>query len=199
MSNENWNNSEQNRNVDPWERDTYQTGSTTPPKNHGGTIAVFLAFAICACGLLSILAMLKIPLFTGQEEPTAPNSPLTIQSNSGNLGPTAVDPTQSGRMEQDPTENDTYNVTVQPSPVGQENIPQLGGLSLQEIYETCAPSVVSISCNYYGGSSTGTGVILNADGYIVTNAHVVQDAITVQVILTTWALDDPGCGHCRIG
>ena len=184
MNNENWNDPEQNKNMDPWERDTYQTGSTTPPKSHGGAIAVILAVAICACGLLSILAMMNIPLFSEPDTPTTANSPLTIQSNSNGLGPTSAEPTQGSRSEQTPTEDSSYNVTVQPSPAGQDNIPQQGGMSLQDIYETCIPSVVSISCNYYGGSSTGTGVILSADGYIVTNAHVVQDAISVQVILS---------------
>ena len=184
MNNENWNNSQQNRNVDPWERDTYQTGSTTPPKSHGGAIAMVLALTICLCGFLSIMAMLKIPLFTGNEDTDKPNSPLSIQSNGDLTGPTAADPTGNPYDVKTPTEDDSSNVAVNPSPVGQDNIPQLGGLSLQEIYETCIPSVVSISCTYYGGSSSGTGVILNEEGYIVTNAHVVADAILVQVILT---------------
>ena len=56
-----------------------------------------------------------------------------------------------------------------------ENIPQEGGLSLQEIYVRNLPSVVSITSQTPGGISTGTGVILTEDGYIVTNCHVIRD------------------------
>jgi len=40
--------------------------------------------------------------------------------------------------------------------------------------------------------SSGSGVILHPDGYIVTNAHVVADAKRVQVLLPTPAVDKRG-------
>ena len=185
MNNENWNNSEHTREADPWERDTYQTGSTTPPKNHGGIIALFLALAICMCGILSVTAMLKIQLFTQPDDPVENTSPLSIHSNPNMTGPsTNKEPSIPSRTDPDPTEGNQANVNISTSPVGQDHIPQVGGLALQDIYERCIPSVVSISSNYYGGTSTGTGVILSRDGYIVTNAHVVEDAVSVHVILT---------------
>ena len=73
---------------------------------------------------------------------------------------------------------------LQQSPKGRENIPVEGGLSLQEIYTQNIPSVVSISCSGYGSASTGTGVILTDDGYIVTNSHVVDGAGSIEVLLT---------------
>ena len=50
-------------------------------------------------------------------------------------------------------------------------------LSLQELYERCAPSVVSISAWDSGmddGYYWGSGVIMSEDGYILTNAHVIS-------------------------
>jgi serine protease Do len=75
-------------------------------------------------------------------------------------------------------------VELLPPVQSQENITQSGGLSLQNIYEKVIDSVVSITCALPGGQSTGTGVILSADGYIVTNAHVVEGAVAIQVTLT---------------
>jgi serine protease Do len=67
--------------------------------------------------------------------------------------------------------------------------------SLQELSQRVSPSVVQVlTTGYTGGSegggsplfkqrATGSGVVLTADGYIVTNAHVVRGARRVQVLL----------------
>lgn len=67
--------------------------------------------------------------------------------------------------------------------------------SLQRVVEQVSPSVVQISAQGLGRSDeaasarvrtqrgTGTGVILDAEGYIVTNAHVVGSSTRIQVLV----------------
>lgn len=55
-------------------------------------------------------------------------------------------------------------------------------LSYQEIYQKNTHSIVSIEVKAPDGYSTGTGIILDSDGYIVTNAHVVAGGESVRVI-----------------
>jgi S1-C subfamily serine protease len=67
--------------------------------------------------------------------------------------------------------------------------PSASSLSVPEIYRTLLPSVVRIEST--GGRSaadrdqeataTGTGVIVNADGTVITALHVVQGAAAVKV------------------
>ena len=52
------------------------------------------------------------------------------------------------------------------------------------------PVVVRINANGRGFSSAGSGVIVSSDGYVVTNHHVVADAVTVAVTLVNGETHD---------
>lgn len=58
-------------------------------------------------------------------------------------------------------------------------------LSLQQLYEKCAKNTVSIKGykNDTEGFYWGTGVIMSADGLIITNAHIITDCDTATVVL----------------
>ncbi len=58
-----------------------------------------------------------------------------------------------------------------------------GDMDVAQVLATMEPSVVTISADTALGGSTGTGVVLTADGEILTNAHVVEDATEVRVRL----------------
>ena len=60
-----------------------------------------------------------------------------------------------------------------------------GGYDTTEIFEKVNPSVVSI--NVYAGTSvspigSGTGIIMTENGYIITNAHVVDGGSSVNIV-----------------
>ena len=158
---------------DSMEPRTYSTGSTKPPKKNGCLIAVILMVAILFIGIFSLMGIFNFRLLR-RIEITDPNETVSI----------VVSDPEEETTEQTSKTTKENDIDIENSPVSYENIPQEGGLSLQDIYEKVINSVVSITCTYRGGSSTGTGVILDTDGYVVTNAHVVEDAVTIQVLLT---------------
>jgi len=55
-----------NHTPDPWERDSYETGSTNPPKKRGGIIATLLVIVIFLGGFTRALSILNIRLFANQ-------------------------------------------------------------------------------------------------------------------------------------
>ena len=61
-------------------------------------------------------------------------------------------------------------------------------LDYAQIYERTAPCVVSIDSMTNQGYSSGTGVVLTEDGYLLTNAHVVAGAKSVQVMLSDYQI-----------
>lgn len=67
-------------------------------------------------------------------------------------------------------------------------------LSTQEIAVKAGPAVVGVlskvqSYNFWGqattGQTSGSGVVVSQDGYIVTNYHVIEGAMSVQVVLNS--------------
>ena len=72
-------------------------------------------------------------------------------------------------------------------------------MSLPEIAETARDSVVEITTETVSGSSrmrqfvvegAGSGVVITSDGYIVTNNHVIEDATSIKVRLTSGEIYD---------
>ena len=52
-----------------------------------------------------------------------------------------------------------------------------------EVMRKVSPSVVRLQVTRTDGTSVGAGVLYRDDGYLVTNAHVVDGALTVEVVL----------------
>ena len=58
-----------------------------------------------------------------------------------------------------------------------------GVLTVPEIAEKVKPSVVGVKVMTASGMGIGTGFVIREDGYIATNYHVVEGALSVTVIL----------------
>jgi S1-C subfamily serine protease len=63
--------------------------------------------------------------------------------------------------------------------------PGAAGTQLQQVLESVLPTVVKIEARSETGKATGSGVIFGKDGYVLTNAHVVDGARTIGVTLST--------------
>jgi len=176
---------ERNRNIsDPWEQDSFRTGSTRPPKRRSGLVAVLLIAVILLCSISGALGILNIRLFSQLQEQKA--SDLSFYGDNHALPLPSADATVPDASDPPATTSPRGEETLElvPAPEGTENIPQYEGLSLQEIYAQAIDSVVSIACTLNNGSSSGTGVVLTETGYIVTNSHVIEDATAISVLLT---------------
>lgn len=162
---------------DEW--DCYQTGSFPPPKKHGGLVTGLLVAVIFLGGIASAMGIVNIQLFRKLNNSNEDTSSLFF-SQVDDTGPAApsADPNTSAR----PRSNLSLNLNNSPQAV--DNIPQGGGLSLQQIYDKAIHSVVSISCSLDDSISSGTGVILSNDGFIVTNSHVIEGANSIEVIFS---------------
>lgn len=80
------------QNRDPMElreQDTYQTGSTTPPKSHNGLIALLLVTIIFLAGIISILSILNIRLFSALAARNDHTIPLALYADTQDPAATA--------------------------------------------------------------------------------------------------------------
>ena len=58
-------------------------------------------------------------------------------------------------------------------------------LTAQEVYAKVNPATVLVVAEQGGSASVGTGVIMTADGYVITNAHVISGGETCWVVLAS--------------
>lgn len=171
---------EQHYNYTDWDDSVYGTGRTEPPKHRSGLLAMMLILIIFLCGIITVLGILNVRLFQQLQNQDPAELAISFRDVETQPQETAAAETQPKVS----PSRQAATINLQSSPASVENVPTEGGLSLQEIYERNIKSVVSINAILTGGNSTGTGVILTEDGYIVTNAHVVENAAAISVQLT---------------
>ena len=166
---------------EPWVAGVYETGRTKPPKRRGGCCAAVLIVFIFLFGLLSLLSVLGVRLFNQVREVLDDPEEFALEVSEIPTEGVAESHSTQPKLQ---TGDDAPQIELNTSPTGLDNYHGSECLPLQDIYEENIPSVVSIATQTHTGSASGTGVVLTADGYIATNAHVVENAVTATVMLT---------------
>lgn len=88
-----------------------------------------------------------------------------------------------------PSDSIVVNIEVKDKPKLEDNYYQADGVRLttEGVAKMVSPSVCEIICYGEGNLapvSKGSGIVISEDGYIITNAHVVEDANGVKVAFT---------------
>ncbi len=146
---------------------TYRTGHTPKQRSSSGLIAFLLALTIFLGGLASALGLLNIRLLQALMEKPQSNSPVDV-------------------LTQPPGSHATVGSSVATEPdlplpeLPEQRDPQLQLQDIQSqmnqpltnhnILRPNQNSLVTVQC----GQSSFTGLVLSADGYILTNAHLLE-------------------------
>ncbi len=159
------------------------------PRNYGWMVAVLGAFLLCVAGgvALSRDSGTVSQTQTMQQETesdvdsseTAATETLGAEE-AGTFLAVADDsaqeePDEDDAAEEEPDEDSRLRLEI--SDTSEET------MRLQDIYKKVIVSVASITAMSSSSVSTGTGIIMSEDGYIITNNHVISGAQSVLVLL----------------
>ena len=120
-----------------------------------------------------------------QPEPEQAEQPTPEQATSTQTGTETAAPQQTT---QQPTQGayvgsgTKLNIVSAPESSDTTFSDEEDALCLQDIYSSVIDSVVSISSMTSSGTSSGTGIIMSSDGYVITNHHVITGALVISVL-----------------
>ena len=124
-------------------------------------VLIFAGMLALICGLSAAMLLSQtLPLLNRNTKPNPTQTPTPTVSEPASL-PQA--PTGTG-------------ITLKISPAGEEP------LSYTQVYEKNEHSIVTIYATERTKLKHGTGIVMTSDGYIITNAHIIQDASSVIVL-----------------
>lgn len=156
-------------------------GTGAPPRRHHHGLLVLLsviALLLIAAALISQRYRMVIssrgPFSITFEDKTADSS-----AAHGVWEPGSTEPEEFTKTASPPAAVLGSGETLEITDAGEDTEP----LTLQEIYRQAIPSVASILATTQSGPVSGTGIIMTEDGYLITNNHVIESAVSIDVIL----------------
>ena len=164
-----------------WDSGTYQTGSTTPPKSSSNRFTLFLLAVIFLGGLLSGMGLVNLRRL--QDQYLENNN--TIPVGQGNFTlPMSEDSIFSTDIPTPQLPADRqFVLTLENSPYYSQNSDQL--LDAAQIREKAKASLAQVHIlTRSHNTRTAVGLVMSADGYILTNAHLLESAKQIFVYLS---------------
>lgn len=161
--------------IPEWDGGSYQTGAAKPPKRSNTLVAVLLVVVIFLGGLASAMGVLNVQL-------------LMKMSQQGD----SVNPLDTNAVPHDTVSNAFLGNHDAPVPTVPEPYPlelitfsMLDSMTSDQIFGHNEQAMVSVYCTTHGSETvSGTGVVISTNGYIITNAHILEAAQRVFVYLS---------------
>lgn len=156
-----------------WKFEDYENldGKKNGPRKRSRGLIVFTVALICVLSVgLVALAGASIYSANNVEEPTEE----IVQDENASSGEAAA--SAGGEL------------SINTRPEVSESAPVEGAMSIPQVAEAVLPSVVGVikydNDQYFEISGYGSGIVMSADGYIITNAHVVAGGTGFKVQFT---------------
>ena len=158
--------------IPEWDAGSYHTGAAKPPKQSNALVAVLLVVVICLGGLASAFGVLNFRLLMKIGEQNQ-----------------AVNPLDTNPVPQTSAVNSLLGNHDEPAPTLPEphhmeliTFSMLGSMTPEQIFGHNEQAMVTVYCITHSGETvSGTGVVVSTNGYIVTNAHILEAAQRVFV------------------
>lgn len=160
--------------ITEYDASSYQTGPAQPPRRGSGLVALLLVLVIFLGGMASALGIVNFHLLALQTQQQAPINPVDLANETIATDPTAF-----------LGENDDPAPSVPVDRHLEMNLANLDKtMSPEDIYAHNERSLVTVySTTHSNETLSGAGVVISADGYILTNAHAVEAAQRIFVYL----------------
>lgn len=167
---------------------SYYSTSRRKPKRHTGLLVVLVVLALLTGVASWAVNVLGVRVDFGQGNAVVslgqPNQQQDAAADPQDAEQPAVNQTQTQPEESAAAPEQSLEIADSPQSVENRPAEDENALSLQAIYAKVIPSVASISCVLQSSAtSSGTGIVMSEDGYIITNYHVIEGAEQMFVLL----------------